>query len=127
FQSLTEGRVVAKDTLNAAGDQLLQRTRSIFERGDHVGQHWYLCPCHSIYRPVNSNQLSYRINQTQAIEKRYLSDGTDTYTTTFSNFDPYGFYLDSQESNSFGYQRTTERTFLHDTINGLIGLPLTEE
>src|SRR3546814_14854090 len=60
------------------------------------------------------------------METRYLIGGTDTYTTTSSNFDGYGFALNSHASNNFSdYEEFTARTYLHDTHNGLIGLPLT--
>lgn len=128
FQSLTENRVVAQDTLNAAGSALLERTQSIFEEGPSVGNHWYMCPCDGAYPPVNEVQLSHRIYQAESIDKRYLIGGTDTYVTNYDDFDSYGFALTTEESNSVnpGWTRTTTRTYLHDTTNGLIGLPLTE-
>src|SRR3546814_384318 len=88
--------------------------------------HWYMCPCDGVHVPVNVNQLTRRINQVQSVEKRYLIGGTDIYTTTSSNFDGYGFALNSHASNNFSdYEEFTARTYLHDTNNGLIGLPLT--
>src|SRR3546814_20424796 len=60
------------------------------------------------------------------METRYLIGGTDTYTTTSSNFYGYGFALNSHASNNFSdYEEFTARTYLPDTNNGLIGLPLT--
>src|SRR3546814_14908209 len=85
-----------------------------------------MCPCDGVHVPVNVNQLTRRINQVQSVEKRYLIGGTDIYTTTSSNFDGYGFALNSHASNNFSdYEEFTARTYLHDTKNGMIGLPLT--
>src|SRR5690606_16789078 len=128
FHSITENRVVAQDTLNASGTVLLKRTLSEFEQDEEfLGNHWYMCPCDGIYPPVNFKQLSYRIHQTKSVEKRYLSGGIDTYTTTSSAFDDYGFALQSTESNTgSGNTRSIARSYLHDTGNGLIGLPLKE-
>ncbi|MDG6348791.1 hypothetical protein QAA18_08595 [Luteimonas sp. 8-5] len=130
FQSLTENRVVAQDTLNAAGNTLLQRTQSVFDKDTNpLGMHWYRCPCDGLYPPVNEVQLSYRIHQIKSIDNRYLVGGVDTYTTESANFDSYGFALTSKGWNSIaglaGMQQI-DRTYLHDTVNGLIGLPLTE-
>src|SRR3546814_16676310 len=101
-------------------------TERMFGPGDYVGMHWYMCPCEGVHVPVNVNQLTRRINQVQSVEKRYLIGGTDIYTTTSSNFDGYGFALNSHASNNFSdYEEFTARTYLHDTNNGLIGLPLT--
>src|SRR3546814_10780693 len=98
----------------------------MFALGDYVGMHWYMCPCDGVHVPVNVNQLTRRINQVQSVEKRYLIGGTDIYTTTSSNFDGYGFALNSHASNNFSdYEEFTARNYLHDTNNGLIGLPLT--
>ncbi|KAF1715330.1 wall associated protein [Pseudoxanthomonas sangjuensis] len=119
--TISENRTIAQDVLNAAGNQLLQRTEYTFALGNLVGQH-------GLDQPVNGYQLMYRINQTQITDKYYVSGGTDTYVTTSSNYDAYGYPLSSQESNSFSSNvRTVEKTYLHDTTNGLIGLPLTEK
>ena len=126
FQSISESRVIAQDVLNTAGTQLFQRMESTFSLGDYVGMHWYMCPCEGT-PPVNENQLSARINQTQSVLKRYVTGGSDIFTTTSSNFDAYGFTLTTQGSNNFSANvRTVQTTYLHDTVNGLIGLPLTE-
>src|SRR3546814_16528711 len=85
-----------------------------------------MCPCDGVHVPVNVNQLTRRINQVQSVEKRYLIGGTDIYTTTSSNFDGYGFAINSHASNNFSdYEEFTARTYLHDTNNGMIGWPLT--
>jgi len=116
----TESRVIAQDILNPAGTELLSRSEYGFALGHFVGNHY-------LYQPVNDYQRSYRINQTQTVEKRYVGTVADSFTTTFSNFDAYDFPLSSQGSNSFSANvRTVARTYLHDTVNSLIGLPLTE-
>src|SRR5690606_25023451 len=86
------------------------------------------CPCYGTSPLINESQLTNRIHQIQAIDKRYLIGGTDTYVTDYDDFDNYGFALTTEESNSVNsdWTRTTTRTYLHDTTNGLIGLPLTE-
>src|SRR3546814_12879143 len=84
----------------------------MFALGDYVGMHWYMCPCDGVHVPVNVNQLTRRINQVQSVEKRYLIGGTDIYTTTSSNFDGYGFALNSHASNNFSdYEEFTARTY----------------
>ena len=60
-----------------------------------------------------------RIHQSQAVLKRFDSGVTDAYTTTFEDFDTYGFSRRSVGSNSFSTNvRTTTRTYLHDLVNG---------
>src|SRR5690606_20262884 len=100
FQSLNESRVVAQDVLNAVGTELLQRTENTYELGDRVGMHWYMCPCDGIYVPINESQVMNRINLTESVDKFYLEGGTDIYTTAISNFDSYGFALNSHASTN---------------------------
>src|SRR5690606_7796318 len=89
--------------------------------------HWYQCTVNCILVPINEIQATNRIHETQTTDTYYLAGGSDTYTTTQGPFDSYGFVLGSNESNSFsGNQRAITRTYLHDTTNGLLGLPLTE-
>src|SRR5690606_11611709 len=113
-QSLTESYVVAQDTLNAIGSTLLQRTQNLFALGPYVGNDWHECPCYGTSPLINESQLTNRIHQIQAIDKRYLLGGTATYVTDYDDFDNYGFALTTEESNSVNsdWTRTTTRTYL---------------
>ncbi len=127
FHSDSESRVIATDVLNAAGNQLLQRTESKFALGAYVGMHWYMCPCDGT-PPINEHQLSHRIHETGSVVLRYHVGGIDRFTSTAQNFDGYGFAQESDESSSFSNNvRSVGKTWQHDAANsGLIGLPLTE-
>ncbi|HNP36943.1 MAG TPA: RHS repeat-associated core domain-containing protein [Woeseiaceae bacterium] len=104
FQSLTEGMVVAEDTVEPSTSTLIERTEKTFVQGAFVGNHWYKCPCGGEYPPsnaVNAYQLNYRINQTKSDLFQY-KPASERYTTTYSVFNANGTPTLIGENNSLG-------------------------
>jgi YD repeat-containing protein len=119
-QSISEERVVAQDTLNADGTQLLERSESSFGLGAEVGMHWY----EGDHPPINENQLMNHINQTQERSIRFVNNIADaTFTTASSLFDGHGRATKVDRSGSVGAIPRTERmTYqLDDTTPGVMG------
>jgi YD repeat-containing protein len=87
FKSISEERIIAEDTLNAAGTQLLERSESSFGLGALVGGHWY----EGAHSPLNENQLTHHINKTEEKRKRPVNNLSDsTFTTEYQLFDGRG-------------------------------------
>ncbi|MCE3262710.1 MAG: Rhs family protein, partial [Pseudoduganella sp.] len=120
FQSISEERVVAQDTLNAAGTQLLERSDSSFALGAEVGMHWYMCPCEGVYPPINEGQSTHHVNQTQDRKIRYVGNSADaTFTTALSDFDTRGRSRTAIRSGTVGAPSRTERTVYDQDHAGL--------
>ena len=119
-QSISEERVVAQDTLNADGTQLLERSESTFGLGAEVGAHWY----EGDHPPINENQLMNHINQTQERSIRFLNNIADaTFTAEYPNFDERGRPTTVTRSSSVSAPPRTERTIYEqdNTTFGVMG------
>lgn len=118
FQSISEDHVVAQDTLNASGTQLLERSETSFALGAEVGET-------TLYsNSVNGLQLQHHINRAQEQRIRYVGNVADaTFTTAYPVYDDRGRPTGIVRSNNVGTPARTESiTYAPDnTALGVMG------
>jgi RHS repeat-associated protein len=117
YQSITEDRVVAQDTLGLKDGQwrLLERAVSSFALGANVGQN-------TMYSGgINGYQLDNHINQTKEHKTRYIWNGSAytvdaTFTTEYpaADFDTRGRPKTIKRSGSASSTPRTERIVYED-------------
>ena len=118
FQSISEEHVVAQDTLNAGGTQLLERTETAYAQGARVGE------TTQYSNSVNGYQLENHVNRTQERRTRFVGNAADaTFTTAYPTHDDRGRATVITRSSSVGAPSRTERiTYQPDYVSlGVMG------
>jgi len=115
----TEGKVVATQTLNSAGE-LLNTTKKQFAVGIFKGDAGLQEESYS----TNVAAIHYQAHPTSQKEVR----NGDTYTIDFLSYNTYGALLQLKSYNSFSnHQRHIKMGYQHDTTNYLLNMPTTKQ